>query len=98
MIVANLDALGVAIPDPEALAFDGAHTLYVADRRTRRIRAIDLTTHRIRTVAGAGTVAADYIDASTSTIGEVSSLAMLGNRLYFGEWDTGRVRVLRFAP
>ncbi len=92
------DALGVAIPDPEALAFDGAHTLYVADRRTHRIRAIDLTTHRMQTVAGAGSVAADYIDPSTSTIGEVSSLAMLGNRLYFGEWDTGRVRVLRFAP
>jgi hypothetical protein len=89
------DARGVAIPDPQALAFDGNHTLYIADRSTHRIRALDLTSSRIRTIAGAGSNPADFVAASDSSVGEVSALAMLGNRLYFGEWDTGRVRVLR---
>ncbi len=95
---AENDALGVAIPDPQGLAFDGAHTLYIADRATHRIRAFDTVSLRMRTVAGAGTDARDFIAASTSAIGEVSALSTLGNRVYFGEWDTGRVRVLRMAP
>jgi DNA-binding beta-propeller fold protein YncE len=42
-----------AFNDPQGMAFDG-DTLYVADRKNHLIRALDLKTHTVKTIAGTG--------------------------------------------
>jgi DNA-binding beta-propeller fold protein YncE len=40
--------------DPQGLAFDGDHLLYVADRKNHTIRALDLKAQTVKTIAGTG--------------------------------------------
>jgi sugar lactone lactonase YvrE len=40
--------------DPQGLAFDGNHLLYVADRKNHTIRALDLSAQTVKTIAGTG--------------------------------------------
>lgn len=96
------DARSVALLSPWALAFDGMSTLYIADRDALRIRALDLTSNMLRTVAGSGPAApalatstGDYGDATRATLAQPTAIAFSNGRLYIGEYNTGRVRVVR---
>jgi hypothetical protein len=96
------DARDVAIYSPTALAYDGADTLYIADTEYLRIRALNIATNRIVTVAGSGppapngaTASGDYGDPLRATLARPTALAWNDGLLYIGEGNTGRVRVLR---
>jgi sugar lactone lactonase YvrE len=66
-----------ALASPPAIAFDAAGNLYVADPGDNRVRRIDSTTGRIRTVLGTGTAGAlgDYGPAIAAQISSPWALA-----------------------
>jgi DNA-binding beta-propeller fold protein YncE len=77
--------------DPQGLAFDGDHTLYVADRKNHMIRALDLKAQTVTTVAGTGVQdrrldMLKYVVHSAPRTGLNSpwGLALAGNLLYVG--------------
>jgi DNA-binding beta-propeller fold protein YncE len=77
--------------DPQGLAFDGVHTLYVADRKNHLIRALDLKAQTVKTIAGTGVqdrrpVILKYVAHPALRVGLNSpwGLALSGNLLYVG--------------
>ncbi|HEU4682926.1 MAG TPA: SMP-30/gluconolactonase/LRE family protein [Nitrospira sp.] len=87
---------GLNEPAALALSLDGT-ILYVADQSNHRIRAIDLFTGTIRTVAGTGisTYNGDGIPALEATLAGPSGLAMAPDgTLYIADTFNGRIRTL----
>lgn len=85
---------------PVALAFDGMSTVYIADADANRVRALDVLTGQVTTVAGSGTDATpapsgDYGPARMATLSRPAALAYDSGRLYVAEAGSGRVRVIR---
>jgi len=82
---------------PQGLALDDAGTtLFIADQYNNRVRAVDLQTGLISTIAGNGTPTSGGGDggpASASTIYYPSALAQRGGKLYVGE-NGPRIRVI----
>jgi hypothetical protein len=82
---------------PQGLALDDAgKTLFIADQYNYRVRAVDLTSGLISTVAGNGTTVSGGGDggpASAATLYYPSMLAQRGGKLYVAE-NGPRVRVI----
>lgn len=82
--------------EPAALAI-GRARLYIADQSNNRVRAIDLTTGMISTVAGTGSAAynGDGIPATEATLAGPSGLAIgADGTLYIADTFNGRVRAI----
>lgn len=83
-----------ALNEPAALAIDAEGQLYIADQSNNRVRAVDLKTGMIRTVAGTGSAAydGDGKPATESTLAGPSGLAVAGGILYIADTFNSRIR------
>jgi DNA-binding beta-propeller fold protein YncE len=83
--------------EPAALVVSDASILYVADQSNNRVRAIDLGTGLIRTVAGTGSAAynGDGIPATEAALAGPSSLAVVEDgTLFIADTFNGRIRAI----
>lgn len=83
-----------ALNEPAALAVDAQGQLYIADQSNNRVRAVDLKTGIIRTVAGMGSAAydGDGKPASESSLAGPSGLAVAAGTLYIADTFNSRIR------
>jgi len=84
--VAQLDS-------PQGLALT-ATTLYIADTHNHRIRALNLTTNLITTIAGTGTpgFSGDSTPATTAQLNLPTALALDSTSLYLADTQNHRIR------
>ncbi|MCP9471381.1 MAG: PQQ-binding-like beta-propeller repeat protein [Nitrospira sp.] len=90
-------AVAAGLNEPAALALDGRGVLYVADQGNHRVRAIDLKTGLIRTVAGNGTPLYNGDDrpATEATLAGPSGLAFADDgTLFIADTFNGRIRAV----
>lgn len=90
-------ATAAGLNDPAALALNDRGTLYIADQSNNRVRAIDLATGHIRTVAGTGSAAynGDGIPATEATLAGPSGLVCADDgTLFIADTFNGRVRAI----
>lgn len=93
-------AVAAGLNEPAALAVSESGTLYIADQSNNRVRAIDLATGLIRTVAGIGSASynGDGIPATEAALAGPSGLA-LGKEgtLFIADTFNGRIRAVDAA-
>jgi sugar lactone lactonase YvrE len=90
-------ATTAALNEPAALAVGQKGMLYIADQSNNRVRAVDLITGVIRTVAGTGTAAynGDGIPATEANLAGPSGLALeCDGTLYIADTFNGRIRAV----
>ena len=90
-------AAAAALNEPAALAVSDADILYVADQSNNRVRAIDLKTGFIRTVAGTGSAAynGDGIPATEADLAGPSGLSITEDgTLFIADTFNGRIRAI----
>ncbi|MCP9439637.1 MAG: PQQ-binding-like beta-propeller repeat protein [Nitrospira sp.] len=90
-------AASAGLNEPAALALDGRGVLYVADQGNHRVRAIDLKTGLIRTVAGNGTALynGDRKPATEAALAGPSGLACADDgTLFIADTFNGRIRAV----
>jgi sugar lactone lactonase YvrE len=88
-------AVSASLQDPAALVIDGRDRLYIADQSNNRVRAVDLRTGRISTIAGNGTAAynGDGMPAADAALAGPSGLALGPDGiLYIADTFNGRIR------
>jgi len=93
-------AMAAALNEPAALAISEKDILYVADQSNNRVRAVDLITGLIRTVAGTGTAGynGDGIPATEASLAGPSGLALDSDgTLYIADTFNGRIRAVDSA-
>ncbi len=85
-----------ALNEPAALAVDAQGQLYIADQSNNRVRAVDLKTGIIRTVAGMGSAAydGDGKPATEASLAGPSGLAVADGTLYIADTFNGRIRTV----
>lgn len=88
-----------ALNEPAALAIDAQGQLYIADQSNNRVRAVDLKTGVIRTVAGTGSAVydGDGKPATESSLAGPSGLAVAAGTLYIADTFNGRIRSVDLA-
>lgn len=90
-------AVAAGLNEPAALAVSDAGTLYIADQSNNRVRAIDLSSGVIRTVAGTGSAEynGDGMPANESALAGPSGLAIGSDgTLYIADTFNGRIRAV----
>lgn len=91
-------AVEAGLNEPAALAVsDEDGLLYIADQNNNRVRAVDLTTGMIRTVAGTGTAAynGDGMAATDTGLAGPSGLALMSDHtLVVADSFNGRIRAV----
>ncbi len=90
-------AVEAGLNEPAALALSDEGVLYVADQSNNRIRAVDLATGVIRTVAGTGTAGynGDGAAATESDLAGPSGLALASDgTLFIADSFNGRIRTV----
>lgn len=90
-------ATEAGLNEPSALALSETGLLYIADQSNNRVRAVELETGTIRTVAGTGTAAygGDGMLASESSLAGPSGLAVgTDGTLYIADTFNGRIRAV----
>ena len=83
--------------EPAALAVSDAGILYIADQSNNRVRAVDLSTGVIRTVAGTGRAEynGDGIVATNTGLAGPSGLALASDgTLFIADSFNGRIRAV----
>lgn len=90
-------ATAAALNDPAAVVIGQKEMLYIADQSNNRVRAVDLITGVIRTVAGIGTAGynGDGIPAMEASLAGPSGLALASDgTLYIADTFNGRIRAI----
>jgi outer membrane protein assembly factor BamB len=90
-------AVAAGLNDPAALAVSESGMLYIADQSNNRVRAIDLTTGLMRTVAGTGSASynGDGIPATEADLAGPSGLALgKDGTLFIADTFNGRIRAI----
>ena len=90
-------ALEAGLNEPAALAVSGGDVLYIADQSNNRVRAVDLATGVIRTVAGTGTAAynGDGVAATETGLAGPGGLALASDgTLFIADSFNGRIRAV----
>ncbi len=90
-------AISAGLNDPAALAVSGSGMLYIADQSNNRVRAIDLATGLISTVAGIGSASynGDGMPATEAALAGPSGLALgKDGTLFVADTFNGRIRAI----
>jgi streptogramin lyase len=90
-------AVEAGLNEPAALAVSDDGTLYIADQSNNRVRAVDLATGVIHTVAGTGIAAynGDGLTATETDLAGPSGLALASDgTLYIADCFNGRIRAV----
>ncbi|MGH7217018.1 MAG: PQQ-binding-like beta-propeller repeat protein [Nitrospiraceae bacterium] len=90
-------AVEAGLNEPAALAVSDESVLYIADQSNNRVRAVDLTTGVICTVAGTGTAAynGDGVAATETGLAGPSGLALASDgTLFIADSFNGRIRAV----
>jgi len=90
-------AVDAGLNEPAALAVSKSGTLYIADQSNNRVRAIDLATGLIRTVAGTGSASynGDSLPAVEADLAGPSGLALdKDGTLFIADTFNGRIRAI----
>ena len=90
-------AVEAGLNEPAALALSDDGILYIADQSNNRVRAVDLATGTIHTVAGTGTAAynGDGLTATETDLAGPSGLALASDgTLYIADCFNGRIRAV----
>ncbi|WP_455378903.1 NHL domain-containing protein [Petrachloros mirabilis] len=90
-------AISAGLNEPAALVVSESGILYIADQSNNRVRAIDLSTGLIRTVAGTGsaTYNGDGGAATEAALAGPSGLALgADDTLYIADTFNGRIRAV----
>jgi len=90
-------AVDAGLNEPAALAVSDEGVLYIADQSNNRVRAVDLTTGVIYTVAGTGTAAynGDDVAAMETGLAGPSGLALASDgTLFIADSFNGRIRAV----
>jgi DNA-binding beta-propeller fold protein YncE len=90
-------AVDAGLNEPAALAVSDEGVLYIADQSNNRVRAVDLTTGVICTVAGTGTAAynGDAVAAVETGLAGPSGLALASDgTLFIADTFNGRIRAV----
>lgn len=90
-------AMAAGLNEPAALALNGRGLLYIADQSNNRVRAIDLATGQIRTIAGTGAPAynGDGIPATEAALAGPSGLTCgEDGTLFIADTFNGRIRAV----
>ena len=90
-------AVDAGLNEPAALAVSDGGVLYIADQSNNRVRAVDLTTGMIYTVAGTGTAAynGDDVAATETGLAGPSGLALAPDgTLFIADSFNGRIRAV----
>jgi sugar lactone lactonase YvrE len=90
-------AVDAGLNEPAALAVSDEGVLYIADQSNNRVRAVDLTTGVICTVAGTGTAAynGDDVAAMETGLAGPSGLALASDgTLFIADSFNGRIRAV----
>jgi sugar lactone lactonase YvrE len=90
-------AVEAGLNEPAALAVSRVGVLYIADQSNNRVRAVDLATGVIRTVAGTGIAAynGDGVAATETGLAGPSGLALASDgTLFIADSFNGRIRAV----
>lgn len=90
-------AVEAGLNEPAALAVSDGGLLYIADQNNNRVRAVDLATGVIRTVAGTGTAAynGDGMAATETGLAGPAGLALTSDgTLFIADSFNGRIRAV----
>ena len=90
-------AVEAGLNEPAALALSEEDILYIADQSNNRVRAVDLATGLIRTVAGTGAAAynGDGMDAIETGLAGPSGLVLASDgTLFIADTFNGRIRAV----
>jgi DNA-binding beta-propeller fold protein YncE len=90
-------AVGAGLNEPAALALSDEGILYIADQSNNRVRAVDLATGLIRTVAGTGMAGynGDGAAATETGLAGPSGLALASDgTLFIADSFNGRIRAV----
>ena len=90
-------AIEAGLNEPAALAMSDEGVLYIADQNNNRVRAVDVSTGMICTVAGTGTAAynGDGVAATETGLAGPSGLALASDgTLFIADSFNGRVRAV----
>jgi sugar lactone lactonase YvrE len=90
-------AVEAGLNEPAALAVSDGGVLYIADQSNNRVRAVDLATGVIRTVAGTGMVAynGDGVAPTETGLAGPAGLALASDgTLYIADSFNGRIRAV----
>lgn len=90
-------ALEARLAHPGSVAADAQGNIYISDTLHQRVRRVDATTGRIRTVAGNGFMGynGDGMPATEAHLGYPAELQLdSAGRLYIGDYYNNRVRVV----
>jgi DNA-binding beta-propeller fold protein YncE len=90
-------AVKAGLNEPAALAMSGRGVLYIADQNNNRVRAVDLATGVIDTVAGTGSAAytGDGVAATETGLAGPGGLALAPDgMLFIADSFNGRIRVV----
>jgi len=90
-------AIETGLNEPAALAVSDEGVLYIADQTNNRVKAVDLATGVIRTVAGTGTAAynGDGVGATETGLAGPSGLALASDgTLFIADSFNGRIRAV----
>jgi sugar lactone lactonase YvrE len=90
-------AVEAGLSEPAALALSDEGVLYIADQSNNRVRAVDLATGVIRTVAGTGTAGynGDGAAATEAGLAGPSGLALASDgTLFIADSFNGRIRAV----
>jgi len=90
-------AVEAGLNEPAALALSDEGVLYIADQSNNRVRAVDLTTGVVGTVAGTGTAAynGDGVVATETGLAGPSGLALASDgTLFIADSFNGRIRAV----
>jgi DNA-binding beta-propeller fold protein YncE len=98
--VENGFATNVKLNSPRDLAFDSTkNILFIADSSNSRIRAYNVTSRIITTIAGGGTSTADIISALNAQLLTPLGIAVdtIKMLLYFSDYSAYKLRVVNFT-